>query len=256
MTKKLSVALGLREKTEKDNQNMLTDMQEKFKKNQGLFIGFRNTFVPLEGHPDMPENRKSQKVASTVKEQLDWLKVHSKDYLDTVLSIEKTNAQNVTGELVVRGESWGRYTTLELLRLKGVLDSKLRAVIQILPVRSESILWSKSTDPMYEGRDIYEDRLDEGFNKTTIKRIEIVNDPHIKDSPGRAPITQPIDTPVNVGKYTKQNFTGAITLEERAKMEVAYNDLYKGVIAALEEANNTQLVESDLGDKVLNYLFK
>lgn len=256
MSKKLSVSLGLREKVEKDFNNMLGDMTQKFSKKQGMFMGLRNTFVALEGQPDMPEHRKFQSVASTVGEQLAWFKQHSKDYLDTVLAVEKTNAGGISAELVVAGKSWGKYTTLELLRLKGILDSKLKLMVQDLPIRAETNIWTKSADPVFDGRDIWETPLDEGHTKTTIKRLEIVNDPHIKDAPNRAPVTQQIDTPINTGKYTRQEFSGAITNKERADMEVRYNDLYKGVIAALEAANNADLVESDLGDKVLNHLFK
>lgn len=253
--KKLSVALGLREKVEKDNQSMMNDMAQKFKNNQGIFQGIRNNFVALEGHPDMPENRKFQRVSSTVREQLQWLKTHSKDFMDTVLSIEKTNATGIRADLVVAGNSWGPYSTLELLRLKGVVD-KFKNLIQTLPIRPEHEKWSKTTDTMYEGRDIYQTDEDKGQTKTTLKRIEIVNDPHILTSPNRPPVTQQIDTPVNTGNYTKQLFSGAITNKERAEMEVACNDLHKGIIAALEEANSAALQESDLGDKVLDFLFK
>lgn len=38
-------------------------------------------------------------------------------------------------------------------------------------------------------------------------------------------------------------------------MEVRYNTLYKAVVAALEDANAAELKESELGDKVLDYLF-
>ena len=254
MSTKLAVKLGLRDKIEKDFTNMVSDMTEKFSKKQGMFI--RNTFTAFEGFADDPTKRTFQKVSSTVKEQLDWFKNHAKDYFETVLTIEKTNAQGPKAELVVDGESWGMYTTLELLRLKGILDSKLKAMVQVLPIRPESVVWKKTTDSIYEGRDVWETGIDEGHTKTTLKRTEIVADPHIKDAPNRAPIAVPIETQVNTGKYTTQDFSGAITNKERAELEVRYNNIYKGVIAALEEANATVVAESDLGDKVLGYLFK
>jgi len=256
MSKKLAISLGLREKLEKDFQNMISDMISKFKKKQGLFQGVRNTFVALEGHPDIPEQRKTVIVGSTVREQLNWFKQYTKDYFDTVLSIEKTNAGGVMGELVVNGTSWGTYSTLELLRLKGILDGKLRAMKDDLPIRSEGVLWEKTMDPVYDGREVYETEPDEGFTKTTLKRTIIVEDPHIKDTPGRPPVTQNIDTPVNTGKYSRQDFSGAITNRQKADFEVNFNHLYKGVVAALEDANSAPLIESDLGDKVLGYLFK
>jgi hypothetical protein len=256
--KKLAVSLGLRDKVEKDNTNMLNDMTAKFKNDQGKFLGFRNEYTALTGHPDDPTQRKSQVVVATVKEQLDWFKEHTKEYLDTVLSIEKTNAQGVKAPLVVGGDNWGEYTTLELLRLKGILDGKVKAMIQLIPIRNEGQRWKATTDPIYDGREVFEDEKIVGRTKTTIKRTVIVDDPHQTANPNivRPPVTQSIDTPEETGEFAKQNFSGAWTNRQRAQLEVSYNTLYKGVIEALETANSIQLSESDLGDKVLGFLFK
>lgn len=255
MSKKQSVLLGLREKLEKDFSNLLSDMANKFKNKQGIFQGFRNTYDPLDGFADDDTKRGFQNVSSTVSAQLGWLKEHSKDYLATVLSIEKTNAQNVTAPLTVNGVLWGEYTTLELLRMKGILDGKLRAIVQDLPIRSEKHVWAESTQPEFVGRSIWETPKEEGSSKTTIKDTIIVNDPHIKDAPNRPPVTRETSVQVNVGNYTKQTFSGEITNLERAVLEVKYNNIYKGIIEALESANNIESVPSDLGDKVLDFLF-
>lgn len=252
---KLSVSLGLREKLEKDHVNLVADMVSKFKNAQGLFHGVRNTFVAADGHPDQPEQRKFTLVPSTVKEQLEWTKEHSRDVMNTVLSIEKTNASGPKGELIVDGKSWGFYTSLELLRLKNMIEARFRNLVQLIPIRTAGELWTKTSDPVYEGREVYETPVDKGHTKTTLKRITIVNDPHIEDAPTRPPVTQSIDTPVNTGEYTRQTFSGAITNRQRAEIEVRLNNVLKGIIAALEEANNTELITSDLGDKTLDYLF-
>lgn len=256
--KKLAVSLGLRDKVEKDFANMLNDMTGKFKNDQGKFLGFRNEFTAFDGHPDDPTQRKAQVVVSTVAEQLAWFKEHSKDYLDTVLSIERTNAGGVKAPLIVAGQSWGEYTTLELLRLKGILDGKIKAMIQLIPIRNEGQLWKATSDPVYEGREVFEDEKVTGRTKTTIKRKVVVDDPLQKEMPtvARQVVTQDIDTPTETGQFAKQNFSGAWTNRQRATLEVAYNSLYKGVIEALETANSISLADSDLGDKVLGYLFK
>jgi hypothetical protein len=256
--KKLAVALGLREKTEKDFNNMLADMNSKFKNNQGLFQGFRYDFHSFEGHPDQPELRKTQMVSSTVREQLDWLKEHTKDYLSIVLSIEKTNAQGVTAPLIVEGDNWGEVTTTELLRLKGILDSKLKGMVDVIPIRPDGTKWTATSDPEYSGREVFEDTTFMGKTKTTIKRTVVVDDALQREVPGitRPPVTQTIDTPTETGEFAKQHFTGAWTNRQRAQLQVKYSTLYKAVVEALETANSVTLTESTLGDKVLNYLFK
>lgn len=254
-TKKQSVLLGLRDKLEKSFQAMLDDMTSKFKNKQGLFMGERKTFTAIDGFADDPTKRGYINVASTVREQLDWFKEHTADFLKTTFSIEKTNAKGLTAELIVGGESWGQYSTLELLRLKSILDSKLRLMIDELPIRQETQIWNKTGDPNYVGREIYETPIDKGFTKTTLKEKIIVLDPHIKDVPGRQPVTDDISRQVNTGEYTIQNFSGAITNQERAELKVRYNTLYTAIIEALEKANNADSEESDLGDKMLSFLF-
>lgn len=254
MAKKLSVYLGLRDKTEKNNQLMIDDMFAKFKNKQGLFQGIRNTYQPLDGFADEPGKRQFTAVASTVGEQLEWFKKYTKDYYDTTFSIERTNASSIVADLVVDGKNWGTYSTLELLRLKSILDSKLKAMIHELPIRKETVIWRPTTDANYAGKvGVFETSLTESFAKTTIKESYILTDPH--PDLKRQPQVGEKSTQVNTGAATTQEFSGEFTNLQRAEIEVRYNKLYMAVIEALETANNAEIQESDLGDQVLNFLF-
>lgn len=256
MSKKLSVLLGLRDKIEKTQANMLADMTSKFKGKQTLFQGHRDTYDAIAEYADDPTKRGFKAVESTVGDQLAWYKKYSKDYMNTVFSIEKTNSIGVKAHLIVEGNDWGEFSTLELLRLKSILDGKTREMIKELPIRSETSIWTKTTAPEFEGREgIWETPIDSGHATTTLKRMEVVADPYVKEAPGRAPVVQQVDSKVNVGKYTKQRFSGEITNLQRATMEVKINTLYQAVIEALETANNIDSEESTLGDKVLDFLF-
>lgn len=251
--KKLSVLLGLRDKTEKSNQSMLDDMFQKFKNKQGLFRGERRTYHALDGYADDPTKRGYTAVASTVAEQLEWFKKYTLDYFNITLSVEKTNATGIKAKLVVDGNDWGEYTTLELLRLKSILDGKMKAMIAELPIRKETVIWTPTDDANYEGRSIFQSPLDEGFSKTTIKESYILTDPH--PDKNRQPQVAEKSTQVNVGAYTSQEFSGEFTNKQRADLQVRYDKLYTAIIEALETANNAEAQESDLGEKVLNYLF-
>lgn len=252
---KQAVLLGLREKLEKTFGGMLDDFIQKFKNKQGIFQGWNKTYDALEGFADDPTKRSFQKVSGTVSEELDWFKKHTADYFKTVLSIEKTNSTGIKAELKVNGESWGEYSVLELLRLKSIMDGKLRAIINELPIRDEKVIWNKTTKDYYGARDVWETPVVEGFSKTTLKRTEIVNDPHIKDSPNRPPVPVQIETQVNVGHFTEQKFSGEVTMLQRAEILVKYDQVYNGIIEALENCNNIDSVESDLGKKFIEYLF-
>lgn len=255
--KKQSVLLGLREKLEKSFSAMLDDFISKFKNKQGIFQGWNKTYTPEDGFADDPTKRSFQKVSGTVQEQLDWFKEHTSDYFNTVLSIEKTNSTGIKSKLVVDGDEWGEYSVLELLRLKSILDGKLNVVINELPIRNEKTHWVPTTNKdLYEGREVWETPTVSGYTKTTLKRTEIVNDPHIKDSPNRPPVPVQFDTQVNTGLMTDQQFSGEITARERAEYMVRKDKLYTAIIEALETANSAEAVESDLGSKFLNYLIK
>jgi hypothetical protein len=252
---KLSTLLALRERSEKEFKNMVDDMFTKFKTKQGLFKGERKTYQAKEGYNDVPEKRSFVKVASTVNEQLSWLTQHSLEYFKTVFNIEKTNASGlVKAPLVVDGVLFGEYSSLELLRLKGILEGKMRDLYKELPVRSEQVIWKTSEDDEYKARGIVETVLEVSDNKTTEKRTQIVSDPHIKDSPNRPPVTQEISTQVVIGTVTSQQFSGELSMYERASMQVRLEKLLQGVIIALEQANHTETLESDLGEKILKYI--
>ncbi len=251
---KLSVLLGLRDRVEKTFGNMLDDMLGKFKNKQTLFKGFQKTYQAFDGYADEATKRGYQNVSSTVDEQLGWFRENTKDYFDVVFGIEKTNSSGVYADLVVDGEVWGNYSTLELLRLKSVLDGKLRGMVQEIPVRSDTTLWSPSKDDNHTNRDIFASPLEEGNSKTTIKESYILVDPHANET--RQPIVGEKSTQVNIGKYTAQEFSGEFSLRERAELMVKYDKLYKAVIEALENANNIESQTSDLGDKFLGYMFK
>lgn len=255
MKKKQSVLLGLREKLEKTFSGMLDDFIGKFKNKQGIFQGWNKTYEALDGYADEPTKRSFQKVSGTVKEQLDWFKQYTVDYFTTVLSIEKTNSTGIKSELVVNGNSWGEYSVLELLRLKSIMDGKLKVIIGELPIRDEKVIWNKTKKDYYGSRDVWETPVADGFIKTTLKRTEIVNDQHIKDAPNRPPVAVQIETQVNIGRFTEQRFSGEITMLERAEILAKYDQLYIGIIEALENANSIESVESDLGKKFIEYIF-
>lgn len=255
MSKKQSVLLGLREKLEKTFGGMLDDFLQKFKNKQGIFQGWNKTYDAIEGFADDPTKRSFQKVSSTVQEQLDWFSNYTSDYFTTVLSVEKTNSTGIGADLVVNGDNWGRYSVLELLRLKSIMDGKLKAIIAELPIRDEKVVWTKTNKDYYGDRDVWETPVVDGYTKTTQKRTEIVNDPHIKDSPNRPPVPVQIETQVNTGRFTEQKYSGEITALKRAEIMAKYDMLYTGIIEALETANNVDAQESDLGQKFIEYLF-
>ncbi len=255
MSKKQSVLLGLREKLEKTFAGMLDDFIQKFKNKQTIFQGWNKEYTAEEGFADDTTKRSFQKVSGTVQEQMDWFKQYSADYFSTVLSIEKTNSTGIKAELKVAGKSWGEYSVLELLRLKSIMDGKLKLMIQELPIRDEKVIWTKTDKDYYGTRNVWQTPVVSGHAKTTLKRTEVVNDPHIKDAPNRPPVAVQIETQVNVGLQTEQKFSGEITMLERAELLAKFDQVYNGIIEALATANDVESETSDLGTKFFEHMF-
>lgn len=251
---KMATYLGLRDRVETGFKNMLTDMANKFTKHQGLFQGEKKTYKALEEFADDPTKRGYTAVASTVGEQLAYMKENTLDFFDVVFSIEKTNAKgSVESELIVDGKSWGIYTSLELLRLKTTLDNQLfKSVYNNIPTRTLTEHWKLTEDENYTGREIYETPEDKGHSKTTLKKQYILVDPH--PDKVRPPVLGTQDTQVNVGEYTSQKFSGAISTSQKALMLKNCDTLYKAVISALENANDVEIQKSDLGSRVFEFI--
>ncbi len=250
---KLGVALALRERAEKEFKHMVDDIFTKFKTKQTLFKGERKTYIAKEGYLDEPSKRNFVNVVSTVSEQLEWMNTHSQNYFTTVFNIEKTNASGAPkGTLVVDGTTVGEYSSLELLRLKSILEGKLRDLYKEIPVRTEQSIWALSDEEAFKAKGIFSTSLETGEAKTTIKEQYILPDPH--PDKNRQPMVADRSTQVVIGTYTSQQFSGEFSIYQRAEVLVRYERLLQATITALEEANQVEIQKSDLGEKVLNYI--
>lgn len=263
MKKKLNVLLALTDQLRHVYKNSVSDYSKFFAKSQGSFKGSKRTYTAKEGTIDEPSKRGVTIVATTVKEKIDYFVDNSSKFIDALFSQEKTNASGVAeAELIVGGKSWGVFSSLELLRLKSLLESndlgKLVDMIENIPVRSDSEIWKKTTDEEYEGRDIYETELFVGVSKTTLKEHYVLEDPNIKGNvpSNYTPAVAQKDRVMELGDYTNQNFSGEWSHRERALALKRRTSLLTAITEALKVANECEVVESKLtSKKIFNYLF-
>ncbi len=230
-----------------------------FKSHQGSFKGEQKTYAPRAGTVDYPNERVNKRVVTTVKEKLDFLVEYSADYIDALFSQEKTNASGLSkAKLEVDGVDFGELTSLELLRLKSLLEtSSFKDMYENIPVRNDDELWSPSTNEAYVGRGIYESQKREGVSKTTVKESYILQDPNIGkiDSAKYTPQLASKDTIMELGDYTHQRYSGEMSHVERAAILVRRTKLLTAVIAALKVANDVEAVPSVMtSEKIFNFL--
>ena len=240
---KLSGLLAVTDQLSSSYKQSLQDYTNFFKNSQGAFRGERKTYVPRLGTVDEPRERSLTLVVTTVEEKLDWLEETQAKYIDSLFLQEAMNASGlVKADLIVEGVNFGSYSSLELLRLKSLLESPaLVAMYEHLPVRSDSIEWDPTTEEMYEGRDIFETVKTSGVKKTTVKDPYILQDPNVATAPDRyTPVTAQRDVVFELGDYTLQNFSGETSQRRKAEILRRRQILLVSVIEALKEANDIE----------------
>ena len=256
---KLNVLLGKTDHLSSTHNALIKSYIAFFKAKQGAFLGERRTYVPREGTVDEPGKRKNAIIQTTVNEKFEWLKDNSKDYIDALFSVEATNASgNAKAKLFVGEDDWGEFTSLELLRLKSLLENNdLRGMLENIPVRSDANIWEENTAEQYEGRSVFQTPLSKGIEKTTVKETFILEDPNIGkiEAKSYAPQLAQKNITQELGDYTHQYFSGEISQREKANILKRRSNLLTGVIEALKTCNDVESVSSSLNaNKILNYI--
>ena len=233
-----------------------------FSKSQGAFTGERKTYEPLDNTVDEPNRRGNRLVQTTVSEKFEWLLETNSDYIDAMFTKEKTNATGkAKANLIVEGEDWGEFTSLELLALKSFLDgSELKSMMEKIPVRSDSKEWTETTAEMYDDREgIFETKKTEFPNRTTEKENYILPDPNLASLEGVNYVPQigVKNITKELGMATYQEFSGEWSQRQRATALRKRGILLQSVLTALKEANEINVAESKLkGETIFRYLFE
>lgn len=261
---RLNVLLSLTDTLRIKFKGMVNDHTKFYKGSQGAFTGTKATYVPREGTIDEPSKRGLRKVVTTVDEKIDYFIKESALFIDSLLSQERTNAEGgAIAELVVSEVSWGTFTSLELLRLKSLLESSdlgnLETMIRQIPVRADELVWDKSVDPEYTDRDIWETPKISGIAKGSAKENYILTDPNVQSGNAKS-YTPQLGVRTNIielGDFTAQNFSGAWSHKKRAGALKRRNDLIVAVVQALKECNECESVKSGLtAEKIFGFIFE
>ena len=260
--KKLNVLLAKTDYLASQYQAMVKDFGRFFSKSQGAFQGELKTYNTREGVVDEPNRRSNTLIQTTVAEKFEWFTDNCKDYIDAQFALEATNASGDARALLrVDGESWGDFSSLELLRLKSFIEnSDLRSMLEGIPVRSDAINWTKSENAAYAARDVYETVQLSGVAKTTVKTNYILDDPNIgklKDAGSYTPQLGVRSEILELGDYTHQNFNGMFSQRQKAEILKRRSSLLSAIIQALKECNEVEAITSGLtSDKIFGYLLK
>lgn len=259
MKTKLNVLLAKTDHLAAPFKKLQEEYVKFFKTHGGSFTGEKKTYEPKTGTIDIPSERVNRLVITTWDEKEKYLREHSKEYIDALFSQERTNASGTAkAKLMVDNIPFGEFTSLELLRLKSLLEgATLKEMYETIPVRSENEAWKKSINESYTGRNIFETELRNSIVKTTIKENYILTDPNISkvESAKYTPQVSVKDSVLELGDSTYQKFSGEASAMERAMILARRTKLLVAVIEAMKTANEVEAIPSEMtADKLFGYL--
>lgn len=258
---KLNVLLAKTDHLASSFKKGLEDYVKFFKASQGAFKGEKKTYSPKPGTIDIPGERVNKLVVTTVDEKLNYLQEGAKEYIDALFSQEKTNASGVAkAKLIVGDLNFGEFTSMELLRLKSLLEGgTFKELYENIPVRNDDERWTKTSNDSYANRNVFESDERAGISKSVIKESYILSDPNIGKVDGAkyTPQMGTKDTIIELGDYTYQKFSGESSHVERAGILARRTKLLTAVIEALKVSNDVEVVPSEMtSDKIFNFLHK
>jgi hypothetical protein len=261
MTKpKLNTLLAKTDHLATSYKSSIKDYIQFFKDKQSAFRGEKKTYEAKSGTIDIPSERGNKMVVTTVNEKLAWLRDTNAEYIDSLFSQEATNAAGVAkSKLTVDGIEFGQFSSLELLRLKSLIENgEIEQMYANIPVRADDEEWNQTTEDQYKEREIFESKKQEGARKSITKESYIISDPNVKelkDSSSYKPQVATKDTVMELGDYTYQKFSGEWSHRERAELLRRRTKLLSAVIEALKISNEAEIVESNMtADKLFGYL--
>jgi hypothetical protein len=233
-----------------------------FFKDSKPFTGEKKTYDGLPGTIDEPTYRGLRLVTTTVDEKLQYFEETQGEFIFASLSQEATNASgNARADLIVEGENWGSFSSLELLKLHSLIENgELEKMYDSIPTRDESKRWEACTEDMYKDRSIVQSPVLLGKKHTTTKESYILPDPNLdklKDTSKYQPSVAEKTTPVHVGDYTVQEFSGQWSARQKAGVLRRRTILLSAITEALKKANEAEAVASKLLPvKLFNYLHR
>ena len=237
----------------------IEDYVKFFKSHQGDFKGEKKTYEPIAGSVDLPSERRNELIVTTVGEKLQWLEETSAEYIDALFGQEATNASgNAKAQLKVDGVDFGEFSSLELLRMKSLLESgTFEEMYRNLPVRSDSEEWKPTAEEMYKDRQVFESPKQVGVKKSVMKESYILPDPNLASgkTDKYTPQIAQKDTIIELGNYGWQRFSGEISHRERAEILRRRTKMLTAVIEALKTANDVEAQASLMtSSKLFGYL--
>lgn len=245
---KLHEVLAVEADLEGKAKVVMAEAQKVFKEKPAMFYGFNRVYHPfVEDGISYPEE--NQALTTTVEDKLKYVSKSIASWFDAIAQKECTNqvaSSNVEVDGVVILEN---VPATLLLGLESRLKS-IRAVYENIPTLPMGTAWQE--DPA-KGKGVWSAVHAEEVMKTAktmkSKVLYEATDKH------PAQIDKWEETE-NIGKYTKNVWSGMITPARKAELLERIDMLLRAVKTARQRANNTDIVKANIGQKLMDFINK
>jgi hypothetical protein len=242
----LHALLAVESDLQQQSKSIVEEMTSTFTKKQDHFDGLLKNYVSseVEGELIPPE---SKEIVTTVQEKLDYAKTAVIKAIDATLSKEETNASGkAVAQLVVNGTDFGKLSATSLIALEKFLVRE-RESYKNIPTLDPSKSWTKDAN---QSRAVYLTPVDTKFRSVKKQQV-IVKAPATDKFPAQVELVQ---NDVQVGKYETVYSSGRLQPIEKSKLLTKIDDLIMAVKQAREEANQVEVIDVKLGDKIFKFI--
>ena len=245
---KLHEVLAVEADLEGKAKVIITETKKVFSEKPALFTGYHKSYHPLvEGGIQLPEE--NQSLTTTVDDKLQYLAKSVAAWLDVVAQKEATNqvakADLVVGELTLAAN----VPATLLLGLESRLK-QVRVVYEGIPTLTMGADWQSDEA---KGKNVFSMVHPEETIKTAkVPKSKVLYEA-TKEHP--AQIKEWTEDEA-VGRWTKRSWSGMITPARKAVLLERIDVLLRAVKTARQRANNTEVVKTNVGKVLLDFINK
>ncbi|TAF67023.1 MAG: hypothetical protein EAZ55_04995 [Cytophagales bacterium] len=246
MANKLHELLAVEQDRKHKATQAIGEAVNTFTKKDPFFDGMIKKYVALEEDSEqIPDETKE--MVTTVKEKIESLREVVVTGIDATISKEETNASGVPkAELVVGDTNFGTFSATSLLALETQV-SKLRELYQSIPILDQTKKWIFDNQ-----KNVY--KTEEEVKFRSVKRPKvIVKYEATKEHPAQ---TELLYLDFQVGKYETTYFSGKISATQKTTLIKKIDDLLEAIKVARSKANNVEVNNTKIGDKILDFINK
>lgn len=212
-----------------------------------LLSGFDKRYQPLDDEVsnDLPNEVKH--VVTTVGHRLDWTHQFIGRYIDAQLQKEATN-QKAQAPIVIDGrEITPPLPVSFLLNLEKQLKV-MRDVYGAIPTLDTGLKWHLDSNL---GQGIYRSEDETSYRTKKVPQSKVLYEA-TKEHPAQI---EKWNEMVNIGKFTKVNYSGCMTTSDKAALLTRVSKLIEAVIKARQVANKTTVVDLHVAGTLLEFIF-